>query len=197
MISVRVRGTTVTFLVLLFLTLDLGIFFSDQLGLQLGVLSLQTGPDLASSVAAQLSSSEIPGQRNVPSRAPPLAGWGSLLSFSLGAQSCTNFHWKHFSRHSFRMSAMTINWSLNSVILFYTSLSPSLSFSALRPQERGFIFIVFVFFLYESISCILSALMSETMYLKNVLVFLHTSWFFIEMCLDLTKVSLMDTQFTK
>ncbi|CAK7310410.1 hypothetical protein VULLAG_LOCUS15370 [Vulpes lagopus] len=43
-----------------------------------------------------------PGQRNVPSDAPPLAGYSSLLSFSLGAQPFTSIYWKHFSRHSFR-----------------------------------------------------------------------------------------------
>lgn len=75
-----------------------------------------------------------PGQRNVPSHAPTWAGWGSLLSFSSGDQPCTSFHWKHFPRHSFRISAITINWPLDSITLLYSSLSPNLSFSALQSQ---------------------------------------------------------------
>lgn len=121
-----------TFLVLLFITRDLDIFFLPARAPPWLPLSPDCPrPGIECGCSAFII---CPGQRNVPSDAPPLACCSSLLSFSLGAQPFTSFYWKHFSRHSFRVSAISITGHWIPSLFFYTSLFSNLSFSASQSQ---------------------------------------------------------------
>lgn len=105
-----------TFLVLLFITWDLDIFFLPAQAPPWLPLSPDCPrPGTGCGCSAFLI---CPGQRNVPSEAPPLAGGSSLLSFSLGAQPFTSFYWKTLFQTFLQGKCHFHNWPLDSVIIF-------------------------------------------------------------------------------
>lgn len=108
--------------------------------LRLGCLALQTVPDLALNVAAQLSSSVL-ARGTFPLMPLPWLAVAPYFHFHR-AQPFTSSHWKLFSRHSFSRSAISItgpwihHYFLCFTILYFVSFtlhnhSKEVSFSLL------------------------------------------------------------------